>query len=56
MNPQLQNLGDYVIVYDVIGHYVIGHPDIGTETFGLGLYRVETRLVIGGLHKKLWPN
>ena len=49
IHPQLQNFDDYVTPYDVIGHYVIGHPDIRTETFGLGVNRVENRLIIGGL-------
>ena len=49
MNHKLPNLGDYVIAYDVIGHYVIGHPDMGTESSGFGPIRVENRLVIDGL-------
>jgi len=55
MNPKLQNSGNYVIVYDVIGHDVIGHPDISSDIAGLALSDIENRLVIASPQKKLWP-
>ena len=44
------NFDDYVIVDDVIGHDVTGHPEVSTDNTGLGLYGIENRLLIHGPH------
>ena len=53
---QCSNFSDYVRARYVIGHDVIGHPEVPTDNSGLSLFDVENRLTIHGLHKNLWPN
>jgi len=43
------NFDDYVIVDYVIGHDVIGHPDVRTDNAGLILFSIENRLIVAGL-------
>ena len=52
---KIENFSDYVIGHDVIGHDVIGHQVRSTDNSGLSLFAIETRLVIHGIDKKLWP-
>ena len=44
------NFDHYVIVDDVIGHDITGHPEVSTDNTGLGLYGIENRLLIHGPH------
>ena len=50
MDPQFDDLDDYVTRYDVIRHDVIGQPDILTDNFGLGQFISKNRLVKFGPH------
>ena len=43
---------DYVIADDVIGHAVIGHPEVRTDNFRLGLSGIENHLVVHGPQEK----
>ena len=53
---KFDNFDDYLRADYVIGDDVIGHPEVPTDNFGLGLLDVENRLTIHGLHKMLWLN
>ena len=44
--------GYYIILDYVIGHDVIGQPDIISEISGLDLLNIENRFAIYSLHKK----
>ena len=46
---KFDNFDDYLRADYVIGHDVIGHPNVGTDNSRLGLYGPENRFAIHGL-------
>ena len=56
MDPQFDDLDDYVTSDDVIGHDVIGHPDIRADNSDVGQSKFENRLGIAGLQVKWQPD
>ena len=50
MDPQFDDLDDYVTSYYVIGHDVIGQSDMRTDNFGLGQFISKNRLINIGPH------
>ena len=55
MDPQFDDLDDYVTRYDVIRHDVIGQSDMRTDNFGFGQFISKNRFVNFGPHKKRQP-